>query len=85
MKRAMNAWKNARNRSGHTAIWRFTTANARIKLTKQYPQPVDKGSMKSQVRLSPPTIGNVVASYPFDLSGRSLIQAAAFSLISRME
>ena len=35
--RETTAWEARRNRSGATVQWRFTTADARIKLTKLYP------------------------------------------------
>ena len=31
------AWESARNQAGATVEWRFTTAEARIKLKKLYP------------------------------------------------
>jgi hypothetical protein len=35
--RETTAWEARRNRSGATVQWRFTSADARIKLTKLYP------------------------------------------------
>ncbi len=37
LRREVTAWAARRNRSGATVRWRFTTADARIKLTKLYP------------------------------------------------
>jgi len=34
----LKAWQNARNRSREKVKWRFTTADARIKLKRLYPQ-----------------------------------------------
>lgn len=39
MRDALSAWQTARNASGCGANWRFTTADARIKLKTLYPQP----------------------------------------------
>jgi hypothetical protein len=36
---ALSAWQTARNATGCGATWRFTTADARIKLKALYPQP----------------------------------------------
>ena len=37
MVRHVGAWKTQRNEAGVKANWRFTTADARIKLRKLYP------------------------------------------------
>ena len=37
LRREVTAWAERRNRSGATVEWRFTTADARIKLKKLYP------------------------------------------------
>jgi hypothetical protein len=37
LKREVTAWVNARNASGATVHWQFTTADARIKLKRLYP------------------------------------------------
>jgi hypothetical protein len=39
LREAMSAWQAARNTAGCGATWRFTTADARIKLKALYPQP----------------------------------------------
>ena len=33
----VEAWEQRRNREAHTVDWRFTTADARIKLKRLYP------------------------------------------------
>ncbi len=37
LEREVAAWVNARNRAGAAVAWRFTTADARIKLGRLYP------------------------------------------------
>jgi hypothetical protein len=37
LEREVAAWEQARNAAGHTINWRFTTADARIKLKRLYP------------------------------------------------
>jgi hypothetical protein len=39
MKAAIAQWQAARNQAGAGADWRFTTADARIKLRSRYPVP----------------------------------------------
>lgn len=38
LKREISAWQNARNSARSTINWQFTTANARIKLRRLYPE-----------------------------------------------
>ncbi|MDB5347406.1 MAG: hypothetical protein JWP89_5783, partial [Schlesneria sp.] len=37
---AITQWQSQRNSSGQQTRWRFTTADARIKLTSLYPVPI---------------------------------------------
>lgn len=39
MRESMTAWQTTRNATGCGATWRFTTADARIKVHTLYPQP----------------------------------------------
>ena len=38
--RAVDAWERTRNAAAKRIDWRFTTADARIKLKRLYPQPL---------------------------------------------
>ena len=38
LRREVTAWETARNRERTQVIWRFRTADARIKLKRLYPQ-----------------------------------------------
>jgi hypothetical protein len=37
MRQEVSAWNTLRNKTAHTIDWRFTTADARIKLKRLYP------------------------------------------------
>ncbi len=41
LKQEVAAWEQRRNREAHTIDWRFTTADARIKLKRLYPSIQD--------------------------------------------
>jgi hypothetical protein len=48
LSREVAAWQSSRNKNQTKADWRFTTADARIKLKRLYPRPWERG--REQVR-----------------------------------
>ena len=51
LEREVHAWQHSRNEEAITVNWRFTTADARIKLKRLYPslEPRKRSSQKNTV------------------------------------
>ncbi|GHO72189.1 hypothetical protein KSC_110810 [Ktedonobacter sp. SOSP1-52] len=48
MEREIQAWQQSRNEEAITVNWRFTTADARVKLKRLYPSPEKKPSSSTK-------------------------------------